>query len=262
MVPESLSQPSCIRGETTSPSSTRRPMFGHLLLFTALLAFSSCAQEPHEAQSSVRTPCRAPAMPQAIEDALCSGSSTNLRTAIFNDSSAPDTAFLMAFQRVFDGDLSYGQELPWDALRTERMRATIAEYLAQAIRNSDYEGSLASFEKFAIQFAQGATSNSDQLDGIRLLGIVDAQSQIPVLRATALSQHGSPTRRAYAIDALGRICAPEAAAALDEIEREVLPASIEAKHLATARSDRGRLQNSWCRKASPLPSSASGSPKR
>ena len=233
-----------------------------LWLLTALLAFSACAQESPQAQSSVPDTCRAPAMPRAVEDALCSGSSTNLRMAIFKDSSAPDSAFLTAFQRVFDGDLSYGHELPWDALRIQRMRATIAEYLAQAIRNGDYEGSLVSFEKFAIQFAQGATSNSDQLDGIRLLGIVDAQSQIPVLRATALSQQGSPTRRAYAIDALGRICASEAATALDEIEREILPASIEAKHLATARGDRDRLKNSWCRKVPPLPSTASGSPAR
>jgi hypothetical protein len=221
---------------------------------TLIVVFSACAQESHQSQPTTQISCRAPGTPSAIEEALCSGSPRNLRQAIFDDSSAPDAQILSAFQRVFDGDARYGQALPWEALKTPRIRAITAEYLAQAIRNGDYEHSLESLQEFAIRFVREAKSDGDQLDGIRLLGIVDAATQVPALRATAISKEGSPTRRAYAIDALGRICAPEAAAALDEVKRATTPGGVEAKHLATARVDRERLKSSWCRTA--LPSAA------
>ncbi len=221
---------------------------------------------PSASLSSASASCKAPGTSAAIERALCSGNPSELQDALFKDTTEPfepgHGELLAALQSVWDADGGYGKELPWPALKSARNRAVVAEYLAQGIRNKEVEGSLENLQRFAVEFVRGAKTDAELLDGLRLLGLTDAQNQVPVLRSVALSTEGSPVRREYAIEALGRICAPEAEAALREIERTIPPDGSEARRLSAALAVREGLARSWCRQLENLPTPASDAAPR
>jgi hypothetical protein len=228
-----------------------------------LVALAACARQsdPSASSSSVSASCKASGTSAAIERALCRGTAADLQDALFKDTTKPFESghreLLTALQRVWAADRGYGKELPWPALNSAQNRAIVAEYLAQGIRNKEIEGSLESLQQFAVEFVLGAKTDAEQLDGLRLLGITDAQNQVAVLRSVALSAEGPSVRREYAIEALGRICAPEAETALREIERTIPADGSEARRLSAALSAREGLARSWCRQPENLPAQAS-----
>ncbi len=227
----------------------------------------ACAQSDQPPSAASAAPsCEAPGMSNVIERALCSGNPSNLQDALFKDAATPfepgHRELLAALQRVWNADGSYGKDLPWEALKSPRNRAIVAEYLAQGIRNKEIEGSLEDLQQFAVAFVREAKTDTEQLDGLRLLGITDARDQVPMLRSVARATEGPPIRREYAIDALGKICAPEAEIALREIKQTVSPDGSEARRLAAALSGREGLARSWCRGPETLPSPGSESVSR
>jgi hypothetical protein len=246
---------------------TRRNGYASILasiLFAGLASCSEQSDQPATAASAGGS-CKAPGTSAAIERALCSGSPSELQDALFSESSKPFEAahqeLLIILRRIWDADASYGKELPWQALKSARNRAVIAEQLAQGIRNREIEGSLESLQQFAVEFVHGAKTDTEQLDGLRLLGLTDAQSQIPMLRSIAQSAEGQAIRREYAIEALGRICAPEAEAALREIARTIPAGGSDERRLAAALSARESLARSWCRQPESLPAQPSEAPR-
>lgn len=191
-----------------------------------------------------------------MQDALCKGDATDIREALFRSNEKPGNTsrdrFSRVVKRLWMGDKSYGKGLPWPALETVQSRAVFADYLAQGVRNREIEAPLPHMQRFAVEMFQSAQSDSDQLEALHLLGITGAQDQVPLLRSIALSNEGPPLRRRYAIEALGYICASEAAIALREVsELPDVHGGDAAKAVAEAQLSRERLKSSWCRLSTP-----------
>jgi hypothetical protein len=196
--------------------------------------------------------CNVPGVGVALRDALCKGSASEIREVLFRADSKPfeasHTHLLEVIKRLWVRDRSYGKELPWPALESVWVRAVFVDYLAQGVRNAEIEGSLVDMQSVALEMIRSAKRDSDQLEGLRLLGITDAQDQVPLLRSTALSTEVPMLWRRNAIEALGYICAAQAAAALQEIESMAGEKNVELKQIvARAQMTRERLRTSWCR---------------
>ncbi len=132
--------------------------------------------------SSVPASCEAPGTSAAIERALCSGNPSELQDALFKDTTRPfelghGPELLAALQSVWNADGDYGRAAVAsieDAL-SRRNRAVVAEYLAQGVRTRRSSGSAKGLQQFAVEFARGAKTDAEQLDGLRLLGLTDAK---------------------------------------------------------------------------------------
>jgi hypothetical protein len=216
------------------------------------LAACDGSQPAHAADAVASTQCEAPEVGAALRDALCKGGAPEIREALFSIDSKPGEAsrdrLLTVLKRLWKGDKSYGNELPWPALESVQSRAVFADYLAQGVRNTEIEAPLVDMQRFAAEMVQGAQRDVDQLEGLRLLGVTDAQDQVPLLRSIAFSTEGPAVRRRYAIEALGYICASEAAATLREVEQTFGERDLEVrKAVEKAQQARARLSSSWCR---------------
>lgn len=231
---------------------------GRIILATSIgaiaVSLTACngSQPAHAASKEASAQCEAPEVSPVLRDALCKGDAPEIREALFRVDSKPGEAsrdrLLAVLKRLWAGDKSYGKGLPWSALESVQSRAVFADYLAQGVRNAEIEASLTDMQRFAIDMVQGAQRDVDQLEGLRLLGVTDAQDQVPLLRNIALSTEGPALRRRYAIEALGFICAVEATTTLREVGQMAGERNPEVtKAVEKAEQTRARLSSSWCR---------------
>lgn len=221
-------------------------------VIAVLLAACDGPQPAHAESGAVSAQCEAPEVTPALRDALCKGDAPEIREALFRVDSKPGEAsrdrLLAVLKRLWAGDKSYGKGLPWSVLESVQSRAVFADYLAQGVRNAEIEAPLADMQRFAVEMVQGAQRDVDQLEGLRLLGVTDAQDQVPLLRSIALSTEGPALRRRYAIEALGFICAAEAVTTLREVGQTAGERDLEVtKAVEKAEQTRARLSSSWCR---------------
>jgi hypothetical protein len=219
-----------------------------------VISFTACNGAPSSYAGNVitSTQCEAPGVSAALRDALCRGDALEIRKALFSVDSKPGEAsrdrLLAVLKRLWVGDQNYGKGLLWSALESLQVRGVFADYLAQGVRNAEIAASLAEMQQLAVKMVQSASKDVDQLEGLRLLGITDAQDQVPLLRSVALATEGSALRQRYAIEALGYICATEAATTLREVKQMLGDHEPEMiKTAEKAEQTRARLSSSWCR---------------
>lgn len=111
----------------------------------------------------------------------------------------------------------------------------LAQYIAQGLRNRWIDAPPAKeLQRFALGLIDSAPpDDDDQLtrDGLKLLGLTDAEDQIGLLRNFALSRNQPLQRRETAIIALGQICSDATPTVLEDV-----------RHSATASDDPDRTE--------------------
>ncbi len=202
--------------------------------------------------AAATTTCEAPGLPVAVSNAVCSGDPKSLRNALSNlrEEAGPSgyVTALSALNQLWKLDKTYGKTLPWHSLESAPMRAPVAETIAQATRNGDIQASLPDIRQFALKFADSASDR--EFDGVTLLGMADAEDEIPRLKAMALADDPS-ARRQQAIIALGMICNDSADKSLQEVLHAGNLTDANRRAVEFARESRRSLSESWCRPANP-----------
>lgn len=111
------------------------------------------------------------------------------------------------------------EDLPWDLIRSPRVRIELANILAQADRNGYVKVDRGALRKYARSVLKGDDERAKGTAALTL-GIINDGSDVAVLKKEALREQ--PLTFRSAVIALHEICDPHASLAISDLKRRVM----------------------------------------
>lgn len=201
--------------------------------------------------SSSATPnrtCGVPGVASEISAALCAGDANQLSQSVgdvMRKTVLYDRAVLALLERVWRGDRTLGQNLPWNRLQAADVQIVVANVLAQAVRHNAWSRDLRPMQELALRESRRSLATSG-FAGIALLGYSNAPNQVSFLTAVSETSH-DPAQISEAISALGWLCAGEADQALMDIKTKGTTDRRSQEWVDEALVNRSHRDSSFCR---------------
>jgi hypothetical protein len=201
-------------------------MFAVLICATSGTIAGCC----YEHSTSTHTPevadpsCKTPGVTGELHRAICVADQFAVEQTLFSadfQEHGDGRQMLGVIVRLWNADKTYGSGLRWYKLESRDFRTVLAQYIAQGLRNRWIDAPPAKeLQRFALGLIDSAPpDDDDQLarDGLKLLGLTNAEDQIGLLRNFALSRNQPLPRRETAIIALGQICTDATPTLLEDV---------------------------------------------
>jgi hypothetical protein len=206
------------------------------------------AEQPSAAEeSTISTDCIVAAGSAAFKQAVCAHDPQLIRNALFELRDEQRTQAIDVLYSIWIESDEAGKSLPWDELKHMEFRLAYAPALVQSVRSGSKSLPLEPFQNLAVEGATKNVGNLEEIEAIRLMGLANAEAQLPFLLRKIEEKPSPYASRLTAIEALGYICGQESLHALERIRNALADDAKDRQAVDKAFQHRNEISGTWCR---------------